>query len=243
MLFGQTGTILIRHECLLKSSGRERQAEKNSPAGARCTSPRRPRSRASRKERAESCSKPVPHGRTFQRQNGPGDDSRVYRKAARAKEKELSAVSLLNHRTRGMLRCGRRLAASGRVFRDLLIAGLGLHCRDTLKRRMKRTASKRARAAARPLSLSRRTRPFGESVIRGKPGVNRASVYCRLDGAGAAAGGGRERLHRFLGCPRRRVRRQRDGVDRADPRLEQDRVGFLSVRGRRAGSGSLVSPG
>src|SRR5438552_7242768 len=31
---------------------------------------------------------------------------------------------------------------------------------------MKKTASKRARAAAKPLSLSRRTRPFRESVIR-----------------------------------------------------------------------------
>src|SRR5436189_4187228 len=31
---------------------------------------------------------------------------------------------------------------------------------------MKKTASKRARTAAKPLSLSRRTRPFGESVIR-----------------------------------------------------------------------------
>src|SRR4029077_20735486 len=46
------------------------------------------------------------------------------------------------------------------------MAGLRLHCRDTLKRGMKKTASKRIRTTAKPLSLSRRTRPFGESVIR-----------------------------------------------------------------------------
>jgi aspartate/methionine/tyrosine aminotransferase len=46
------------------------------------------------------------------------------------------------------------------------MAGLGLHRRDTLKQRMEKPASKQARRAAKTRPLSRRTRPFGESVIR-----------------------------------------------------------------------------